>query len=289
MALHNGNDILMCRIFPSSLGDVALRWFDRLEHGSIHSWMELTEAFTTRFITNTRKPKEVDSLMALAMRTGENLKSYSARYWETYNEIDWCGEDVAISQFRFGLPVGSKLRQSLAKKPPPNMSNLMSRIEQHVRVEEDGLQPQKQPDDNIPAQKKSVQPETSRAQHRPKQLKPVTRESFQAINITFKEPIFRILPQIKDKPYFAWPAKMGGDPAFRKSKPYCAYHRERGHLTESCKNYKALLEELVRDGHLRQFVNNAKHQQQEHIPKPKAPIGTIDVIHSYAQADNLSA
>ena len=37
MALHNENDILMCRIFPSSLGDVALRWFDRLEHGSIHS------------------------------------------------------------------------------------------------------------------------------------------------------------------------------------------------------------------------------------------------------------
>jgi hypothetical protein len=290
MALHNGNDILMCCIFPSSLGDVALRCFDRLEHGSIHSWTELSEAFTTRFITNTRKPKEVDSLMALAMRSGENLKSYSARYWETYNEIDRCGEDIAISQFRFGLPVGSKLRQSLTKKPPPNMSNLMSRIEQHVRVEEDGLQPQKQPDDNILAQKKSVQPETSRVQRKPKQPEPVTRESFQAINTTFKEPIFRILPQIKEKPYFVWLAKMGGDPSFRESKPFCTYHREKGHLTENCRNYKALLEELVRDGHLRQFIDSTKHQQQrEHIPKPKAPIGTIDVIHSYARADNLRA
>uniref|UniRef100_A0A2N9FBJ4 Uncharacterized protein n=1 Tax=Fagus sylvatica TaxID=28930 RepID=A0A2N9FBJ4_FAGSY len=159
MALHNGDDILMCRIFPSSLGDVALRWFDRLDHGSIHSWTELSEAFTTRFITNTRKPKEVDSLMALAMR--------------------------------FGLPVGSKLRQSLAKKPPPDMSNLMSRIEQHVRVEEDGI-------------------------------------------------------------------------------------------TKLC------LEELVRDGHLHQFVDNTKLQQQRvHNPKPKAPIGTIDVIHSHARADSL--
>jgi hypothetical protein len=290
MALHNGNDILMCRIFPSSLGDVALRWFDRLEHGSIHSWTELSEAFTTRFITNTRKPKEVDSLMALAMRTGESLKSYSARYWETYNDIDWCGEDVAISQFRFGLPVGSKLRQSLAKKPPPNMSNLMSRIEQHVCVEEDGLQPRKQSDDNVVAQKKSVQPESSRAQRKPNQPDPITRESFQAINTTFKEPIFRILPQIKNKPYFVWPAKMGGDPASRQLRPFCAYHRERGHLIEICKNYKALLEELVRDGHLHQFVDNAKHQQQrEHNPKPKAPIGTIDLIHSHARADSLRA
>uniref|UniRef100_A0A2N9EZ43 Uncharacterized protein n=1 Tax=Fagus sylvatica TaxID=28930 RepID=A0A2N9EZ43_FAGSY len=279
MALHNGDDILMCRIFPSSLGDVALRWFDRLEHGSIHSWTELSEAFTTRFITNTRKPKEVDSLMALAMRSGESLKSYSARYWETYNEIDRCGEDVAISQFRFGLPVGSKLRQSLAKKPPPDMSNLMSRIEQHVRVEEDDLQPQKQSGDNVVIQKKSAQPETSRAQRNPKQSGPVTRESFQAINTTFKESIFKILPQIKNKPYFVWPARLGGDPASRESMPYCAYHREKGHLTETCRNYKALLEELVRDGHLHQFVDSAKHQQQRvHDPKPKAPIGTIEGV-----------
>ena len=101
--------------------------------------------------------------MALAMRSGESLKSYSARYWETYNEIDRCREDVAISQFRFGLPVGSKLRQSLAKKPPPNMSNFMSRIEQHIRVEEDGLQPQKQSGDNMVVQKRAAQPETSKA------------------------------------------------------------------------------------------------------------------------------
>uniref|UniRef100_A0A2N9FLW9 Uncharacterized protein n=1 Tax=Fagus sylvatica TaxID=28930 RepID=A0A2N9FLW9_FAGSY len=288
MALHNGNDILMCRIFPSSLGDVALRWFDRLEHGSIHSWTELAEAFTTRFITNTRKPKEVDSLMALAMRSGESLKSYSARYWETYNEIDRCGEDVAISQFRFGLPVGSKLRQSLAKKLPPDMSNLMSRIEQHVRVKEDGLQPQKQSGDNMVVQKRSTQPETSRAQYKPKQSGPVTRESFQAINTAFKEPIFKILPQIKNKPYFVWPAKLGGDPASRELMPYCAYHRERGHLTETCKNYKALLEELVRDGHLHQFIDSTQQQQRrEHVPKPKAPIGTIEVIHSHARADDL--
>ena len=87
--------------------------------------------------------------MALTMKSGESLKSYSTRYWETYNEIDMCGEDLVVRQFKFGLPIGSKMRQSLTKKPPPNMANLMSRIEQHVRVEDDGLQPQKQPDNNV--------------------------------------------------------------------------------------------------------------------------------------------
>jgi hypothetical protein len=81
---------------------------------------------------------------------------------------------------------------------------------------------------------------------------------------------------------------MAGDPAFRESKPYCAYHREKGHLTENCRNYMGFLEELVRNGHLRQFVDDTKHQQQrDHSPKPKVPIGIIDVIHSHARGDNL--
>ena len=170
------------------------------------------------------------------------------------------------------------------------MTDLMSRKEQHVRVEEDGLQPQKQPNNNISALKKSVQPETTKVQRKFRQPKSVTKESFEAINTTFKEPIFRILPQIKDKPYFVWPAKMAGDPAFRESKPYFAHHREKGHLTKNYRNYKGFLEELVRNGHLRQFVDDTKHQQQrDHAPKPKVPIGIIDVIHSHARADNLRA
>jgi hypothetical protein len=80
MALYNTNDALMCRVFPSSLREVGLRWFDRLEHGSIRSWREMSKAFTERFITNTRKPKEIDTLLALTMKTEETLKSYSARY-----------------------------------------------------------------------------------------------------------------------------------------------------------------------------------------------------------------
>ncbi len=84
------------------------------------------------------------------------------------------------------------------------------------------------------------------------------KESYEAVNTTFKEPIFRILPQIKDKLYFIWPPKMGGDPATRESKPYYAYHKERVHLTENCRAYKRFLEDLVRKGHLRKFVNESK-------------------------------
>ena len=137
MALHLGNNVLMCRMFPSSLGPMSLRWFNRLQHSSIHSWDELAEAFVSRFITNSRKPKEFDSLMSMRMKDSESLKSYSARYWEVYNEVDGGTEDMAIKTFKQGLHPESELRHSLSKRPARSMQDLMSRIEQYVRVEED--------------------------------------------------------------------------------------------------------------------------------------------------------
>ena len=135
IAFYSNNNALMCRVFPSSLGEVRLRWFDCLEHELIRSWREMSKAFTARFIMNTRKPKEIDTLLALTMKAEETLKSYSTRYWEVYNDIDVCDKDLAMKTFRFGLHQGSRLRQSLTKRPVANMTDLMSRLEQHIRVE----------------------------------------------------------------------------------------------------------------------------------------------------------
>uniref|UniRef100_A0A2N9IV34 Uncharacterized protein n=1 Tax=Fagus sylvatica TaxID=28930 RepID=A0A2N9IV34_FAGSY len=137
MALHLGNNALMCRMFPSSLGPMSLRWFNRLPHSSIYSWNELAEAFVSRFITNSRKPKEFASLMSMRMKDSESLKNYSARYWEVYNEVDSGTEDMAMKTFKEGLHPESELRHSLSKRSARSMRDLMSRIEQYVRVEED--------------------------------------------------------------------------------------------------------------------------------------------------------
>ena len=103
MAMHSRNEALMCKVFPSSLGPIAMRWFDAFEEGSIGSFEELTRAFGARFITCNRVPKLVDSLLSMAIREGETLKTYSDRYWETYNKIDGNFEDVAMITFKVGL------------------------------------------------------------------------------------------------------------------------------------------------------------------------------------------
>ena len=117
MVVHSRNEALMCKVFLSSLGPVAMRWFDGLGASSIDSFKELTWAFGSRFITCSRVPQPLDSLLSLTMQEGETLKTYSNRYWKMFNKIDGDFDDVAIRTFKVSLPTEHGLRKSLIGKP----------------------------------------------------------------------------------------------------------------------------------------------------------------------------
>ena len=51
MAVHSQDKALMCRVFPSSLGSMPMRWFDGLKTNFISSFKKLTQSFCSRFIT----------------------------------------------------------------------------------------------------------------------------------------------------------------------------------------------------------------------------------------------
>ena len=56
ITVHSQNETLMCKVFPSSLGPVAMKWFDGLKEGSISSFKELIKAFGACFVTCSRVP-----------------------------------------------------------------------------------------------------------------------------------------------------------------------------------------------------------------------------------------
>ena len=45
MAVHAQDEALMCRVFPSSLGPMAMRWFDGLRTNYVSSFKNLSQAF----------------------------------------------------------------------------------------------------------------------------------------------------------------------------------------------------------------------------------------------------
>ena len=80
MAIHSQDEALRCRVFPSSLGPMPMRWFDGLKTNSISSFKKLIQSFYFRFITCSRVPQPLDSLLSMSMREGKSVKTYSERY-----------------------------------------------------------------------------------------------------------------------------------------------------------------------------------------------------------------
>ena len=80
MAVYSKNEALMCKVLPSSLGPVAMRWFNGLKTNSVDLYRQLTQAFSSRFVTNSRAPRPLSALLSLSMYDRETLKAYSDRY-----------------------------------------------------------------------------------------------------------------------------------------------------------------------------------------------------------------
>ena len=244
----------MCKVFPSSLRPVAMRWFDGLKEGSINSFQELSRAFGIRFVTCSRVPRPLDSLVSMTMREGETLKTYFDRYWEMFNKIDEDFEDVAVKTFKVGILAEHELRKSWTKKPVQSMRQLMDWIDKHKPVEDDQQQVKGKakeiPHDQIDFRSErynSNQPKRDFTGH-------TGQTTAQVVNTMFREPVHQILEKIKNEPYFKWPNKMGGDPIKRNQSLLCQYHQDRGHTTEDCRTLCDYLEQLVKIGKLKQFL-----------------------------------
>ena len=139
MSLLTHSNALVCKVFPSSFDPTALRWFNGLRKGSIHRFSKLIQEFGVQFMTYSRVSQPVDTLLSMKIGAGETLCNYANRYWELYNEIGGGNEKIAASTFRIGLLEDSRLRESLTRRPPEDMRQLMRCIEEYKRLEDDQL------------------------------------------------------------------------------------------------------------------------------------------------------
>ena len=131
------------------------------------------------------------------MGVGETFRSYASWYWELYNEISGGNERIAVSTFRMGLPENSELRESLTKRPPEDMRQLMRRIEEYKLLEDDRLQ------------SKGKAPLVNRSRPgiflpRPRRDLRIQEPEMQLgeVNVAFKEPVHKNVDCIKNEPFF---------------------------------------------------------------------------------------
>ena len=87
--------------------------------------------------------------------------------------------------------------------------------------------------------------------------------------------------QIKDDHSLKWLEKMKGDPNKRNRNKYCCFRRDHGHDTDECFDLKQQIENLIRQGKLRNFLRRDYKDEKlktkvEESSRP--PLGKIRMI-----------
>ncbi|XP_030936214.1 uncharacterized protein LOC115961358 [Quercus lobata] len=106
----------------------------------------------------------------------------------------------------------------------------------------------------------------------------------QVVNAVFREPVQQVLEKIKNEPFFKWPNKMAEEPRKRNPNLYCHYHQDHGHTTDNCRNLWDHLEQLVREGKLKQLLHHSNGRASQAGSEVRGdassrlPLGTINVI-----------
>ena len=200
-----------------------------------------------------------------------------------FNEIEGKHDDVAIRTFKAGLPAKHDLRKSLTGKPVTNVCQL-DRIDKYRRVKEDQLQG-KGKAKVIPQERRDFRSDRYN-NNRPRKdfFGQSGSANNQVVNAVFQEPVQQVLEKIKNEPFFKWPNKMAGEPTRCNQNLYCHYHQDHGHTTEDCRNLWDHLEQLVREGKLKQLLHHSNGQvghagsEMRGDASLTLPLGTINII-----------
>ena len=181
---------------------MAMRWFNGLKANSIDSFKKLTQSFGARFITCSRVPLPLRSLLSMSMREGETLKAYLDRYWEMFNEIDGSYDDVAISTFKAELPAEHYLRKSLTGKLVTSVLLLMDRIDKYMRIEEDQSQGKGKVKVILQERRDSRSDRTQNNRPQRDFAGQSGSANTQAVNVIFREPVQKVLEKVRNEPFF---------------------------------------------------------------------------------------
>ncbi|CAL1376417.1 unnamed protein product [Linum trigynum] len=286
MQLQTNSSAALCRTFPSTFSGICLDWYNRLPNGIIRTYEEFILLFTTKFASQKRRPLLLKALIDLKQKDGESLRAFYARWSRTAMAVRDLTPETAAHHL-MEATTNAELKRALAKRPVISSSELETKIEKAVTLEETlgagsvrRYKPTKPPREEQRRQEpqlplpqyhsgygKQHAPQDPPQRRRSPERCPQT--SFTPLNDSVKN-IFHL---IREKGYRVnWPAPIRAFMHTRDHRKHYDFHREPEHLTEDCFNLRVEIEGLIRRGYLAEYVSGAEERKdQQAAPLPSPP------------------
>ncbi|XP_022868526.1 uncharacterized protein LOC111388096 [Olea europaea var. sylvestris] len=248
----------MCKAFPQTLTNAARDWFSTLEPNSIASFSDLADKFSTFFVSSKRIRKMAASLMQLRQGQNETLREFMTRFNKERLQIPDLHITAAVSALTYAIKCEA-FKMSLSKTPPRTVTNLLTRGEKYINMEET-MNPRKVgPSHDRVEHKRQHDPSPRQEPPRSKQRQEAPLTSFTCLNTSKTN----ISMEIKDMKELKWLARMRSPPQSRDMSKYGEFHRDHGHTTENCKALQREIEALIKRGLLGSYVGNDKHPKND--------------------------
>ncbi|RDY08697.1 hypothetical protein CR513_07044, partial [Mucuna pruriens] len=140
--LFSSEDVILCRIFLTSLKGLALYWYTQLPAHSIDSFVTLKKKFNTQHSTSRLYHLTPIALVNLRQEEDKPLRSFMARFSNVSMKIHNLNPKVAPHSMIMVQKIGPFF-DSLCRDPPTTMDELRTRATDYIQIEEMGQQDKK--------------------------------------------------------------------------------------------------------------------------------------------------
>ncbi|XP_074352587.1 uncharacterized protein LOC141691731 [Apium graveolens] len=276
------NDIMLCKMFKTYMKGSASMWYKSHKPRSIRSYEQLKRKFLKYYSHLCRNAKDTEALVHCRQRANEELGDYLAGFKEEAGMVTYLDKVKVMGFLTAGLDPykGKKLRSSLQDFPPKSLNDIYVRGENIRRKMESigGYKDSRRDDRSKRADKyEGSRSGSDRRDGRKEGRKEMDRgaerrrDRDSAVFTPLNAPISKILHEIKGKPGFVRSTKMKVPNHKKNPDKYCDYHRDKGHNTDEYYHLKRLIERMIKDGELNQFVRDLrdrlgpKENQEEEV------------------------
>ncbi|GAV87240.1 hypothetical protein CFOL_v3_30666, partial [Cephalotus follicularis] len=220
----------------------------------------------------------------------ESLRDYLTRFNKESLTVKDLEPSFAVAALNNGLRNNSSFTFSLLKKPAKDMADLLKRAERYVNTEEEmAARKQKTPWSGHQEERREYSRNAPERRDKRKERSDLSKEDLRH-KLSRREgtskggapipsyntfaPLLdtrtRILAVGQDKVPFQWPEKLRTPTENRNVEKYCRYHRDHGYDTEECRQLKNQIENLIRKGHLRKYVDRDAPQERREKRREEA-------------------
>ncbi|GMN51474.1 hypothetical protein TIFTF001_020629 [Ficus carica] len=227
-------DDMMGKLFAQSLKGAVLRWFCNLPPESIDSFDELSFEFMRSYSVHIQSEKTTKDLWEVIRGPNESLRAYIKRFSKEIFEISKLDDGTAREALKKGLMHNSLFKNEIYARYPPTIQDTLHRGKGFIDCERARTTRHTEPREEW----------TSRHDH---------QRSFSPLKYALGISPSELIAHLKDQDFVTWPKKLPGNPA-RDMMKYCEFHKDHSHNTINCRALQAEVVELLKKGHLREFL-----------------------------------